>query len=117
MFFFSTGIYSAQGLMVIYSLKGSKLMRAVGCSSVLLVAAYSTYELAFKLSFLVFGADYVKYFVSYEIYPTSVFAVSIATILVVREAFHIDRNFLVVFCLLLATWIVWLFSGSFPVNT
>jgi hypothetical protein len=116
MFLFSVAIYASLGLICLYAFRHYGAMRTIGYSSVLLIAAYSSYELAFKLSFLAFGPDYVRYFTSYDIYPSLVFAVSVCTVLAISDIIHLDGRVLSLLLILCATWSMWLISGNFPVN-
>jgi hypothetical protein len=115
-FLFSIVIYSGQGLICLYLFGRSGLTSATGYSSVLLVAAYSTYELAFKLSFLLYGPSYMRYFTSYDVYPAFVLIVSILTLLAIRDNLNLNRAFLVVLSILILTWLLWLITGNFPVS-
>lgn len=115
-FLFSIAIYSGQGLICLYLFRRSGLTSATGYSSVLLIAAYSSYELAFKLSFLLYGPSYMKYFASYDVYPAFVLVVSILTLLAIRDSLNLNRPFLVVLSILILTWILWLITGNFPVS-
>lgn len=113
-FFFSVAIYLAQGSASLWLFRKSGIALAIGYTSVLLIGAYSTYELAFKLSFLLFGPGYVEYFASYDIYPSLLLAVGIGTLLAIHDSFRLDRSVLVVLSTLIATWILWLMTGNFP---
>src|SRR5208283_1490810 len=87
-FAFSIIIYALQLAACLYSLRKQKASVNLGLSCLLLAASYSIYELAFKLSFIAYGWAYVNYFLQYDTYPSTVFAVTILSLLAVKDRFR-----------------------------
>lgn len=114
-FLFSVGIYAGQTLALIYVFRRLGLLEAIGHAALFGIASYSSYELAFKLSFLSFGSDRVQYFMNYELYPTAVFIFSIAALLAVKNRLNV-RTLVVSLAVWAIVWVSWLLSGNFPVD-
>jgi hypothetical protein len=114
-FAFSIIIYALQFAPCLYSLRKQKASVNVGLSCLLLVVSYSMYELAFKLSFIAYGWAYVNYFLQYDTYQSTVFAVTILSLLAVKDRFRITQA-VPFFVVAGYVWVLWFLTGYFPAN-
>jgi hypothetical protein len=73
------------------------------------------YELAFKLSFIAYGWAYVNYFLQYDTYQSTVFAVTILSLLAVKDRFRITQA-VPFFVVAGYVWVLWFLTGYFPAN-
>jgi len=112
-FAFSVAIYLAQFVISMHILRQVRLSVRIGLSCLLLIASYSLYELAFKLSFLVYGGPHISYFLQFDLLPSGLLAVTVLSLLAVKERFTFARagTLLAIAGLV---WVVWFLSGSFP---
>ncbi len=115
-FLFSMVTYVTQTLYLIHLFRYEGLQKALGKAALLVVGSYSAYELAFKLSFLAFGYDYIRYFINYDLYPTAVFIFSILAVLGIIDDRVSPRRFVYFATLSAVLWAIWLISGYFPVD-
>ena len=114
-FAFSIIIYALQFAACLYSLRKQKASVNVGLSCLLLAVSYSLYELAFKLSFIAYGRAYVNYFLQYDTYQSVVFAVTILSLLAVKDRFRIMQA-VPFFVVASYVWVLWFSAGFFPAN-
>ena len=114
-FAFSIVIYALQFSASLYSQRKQKASMNLGLSCLLLVVSYSIYELAFKVSFLAYGGAYVNYFLKYDTYQSTVFAVTILSLLAVKDHFRTTRAAPFLGAAFLV-WVLWLSTGYFQVN-
>lgn len=114
-FAFSVAIYAAQTLVLVYIYRRLGILEAIGHASLLGFASYSGYELAFKLSFLMFGNDRIRYFLSYDLNQTAIFIFGLASLLAVKDRIN-PRAFLLAVTVCGAVWVAWLISGYFPLD-
>ncbi len=114
-FLSSIFIYGGQWLTSNFLFRDVRLSLRLGYSSVLLIVSYATFELLFKLSFLLFGSSHFAYFLRYELYPTALFLAMIATALALADRLQKSRKFLLTLLVTSFTWAIWLVT-SFPVE-
>ena len=114
-FAFSIIIYALQFVASLYSLRKQKASVNLGLSCLLLAVSYSMYELAFKLSFIAYGWANVNYFLQYDTYQSTVFAVTILSLLAVKDRFRISQA-APFFIVAGFVWLLWFLTGYFPAN-
>ena len=114
-FAFSIIIYALQFATSIYSQRKEKTSVNLGLSCLLLAVSYSVYELAFKLSFIAYGWAYVSYFLQYDTYQSTVFAVTILSLLAVKDRFRMSQA-APFFIVAGFVWVLWFLTGYFPAN-
>jgi hypothetical protein len=114
-FMFSIVIYIVQTLAVIYLYRKLSYFQTVGVAALFVISSYSSYELAFKLSFLLFGRDRVDYFLNYDLYPTALLLFGVVAILAVRN--RLNFRYLVLFlAVFVVVWVTWIASGNYPLD-
>ena len=114
-FAFSIIIYALQFATCLYSLRKQEASVNLGLSCLLLAVSYSMYELAFKLSFIVYGWAYVSYFLQYDTYQSAVFAVMILSLLAVKDRFRVTQA-VPFFVVAGYVWALWFLTAHFPTN-
>jgi len=114
-FVFSVLIYTAQTLACVYIFRRLGALGAIGHAALLSFASYSGYELAFKVSFLAFGSSQVDYFMSYDLYPATVFTFALVSLLAIKDRVN-ARAFLTILGVCGVVWVGWLLSGAFPTD-
>lgn len=114
-FAFSIIIYALQFATCLYTLRKQETSVNLGLSCLLLAISYSTYELAFKLSFIAYGWANVNYFLQYDTYPSTIFAVTILSLLAVKDRFRTTQA-VPFFVVAGYVWALWFLTGYFPAN-
>ena len=114
-FAFSIIIYALQFATCLYTLRKQETSVNLGLSCLLLAISYSIYELAFKLSFIAYGWANVHYFLQYDTYQSTIFAVTILSLLAVKDRFRIMQA-VPFFVVAGYVWVLWFLTGYFPAN-